>query len=104
MTPILPSSHGNPSDALVVRPEQSTRLTDPESPESFSSLVADMLNSAELDQDQVSHQIQRVITGETSNIHDVSLAIARADLSFRFLMQIRDQLIGAYREVMRMQV
>ncbi len=78
--------------------------TPTEAPGSFAALVADLLNTANVEQGQVSDEVERMVTGETSNFHEISLAVARADISFRFMMEVRDQLVGAYREVMRMQV
>ncbi len=70
----------------------------------FASLVEGLLENVEQEQDQIGTEIQKVLTGETTNLHEVSLAVANADLSFRFMMQLRDQLIQTYREVIRMQV
>lgn len=70
----------------------------------FASLVEGLLQNTEAQQDQIGTEVQKVLTGETSSLHEVSLAVANADLSFRFMMQLRDQLIQTYREVMRMQV
>lgn len=75
-----------------------------ESSGTFSALVSELLSSTQQEHVKVDREVERLMTGETSNFHEVSLAVARADLSFRFLMQIRDQLVGTYREVMRMQV
>ena len=75
-----------------------------ENPGTFSALVAELLSSTQKEQSSVDHEVDRLMTGETSNFHEVSLAVARADLSFRFMMQIRDQLVSNFREVMRMQV
>lgn len=70
----------------------------------FSELVTDMLQTVNAEDKAVSVQTQQLMTGETSNFHEVSLAVARADMSFRFMMEVRDQLIGAFKEVIRMQV
>jgi flagellar hook-basal body complex protein FliE len=78
--------------------------TGTENPGSFSAIVSDLLKSTNDEQSQVSVAAGELLTGETSNFHEVSLAVARADISFRFMMEVRDQLVGAYREVMRMQV
>ncbi|RLA87532.1 MAG: flagellar hook-basal body complex protein FliE [Deltaproteobacteria bacterium] len=37
-------------------------------------------------------------------IHETMIAIEKADLSFQLMMQIRNKIIKAYEEVMRMQV
>lgn len=70
----------------------------------FAGLVEGLLQNTEMDQDQIGTEVQKILTGETSSLHEVSLAVANADLSFRFMMQLRDQLIQTYREVIRMQV
>jgi len=70
----------------------------------FSAVIGDLLKGVEAEQSQVGQAADRLITGEANNFHEISLAVARADISFRFMMEVRDQLVGAYREVIRMQV
>ncbi len=45
-----------------------------------------------------------LITGKVQDIHEVAAQLKRADLTFKFSLQVRDRLIDAYREVMRMGV
>ena len=45
-----------------------------------------------------------MLTGKISDFHEVAVQIRQADLSFRFAMEIRNKLVDAYREVMRMNV
>ncbi len=47
---------------------------------------------------------EKLITGEINDFHEVAVQLRQADLSFRFAMEIRNKLIEAYREVMRMNV
>lgn len=42
--------------------------------------------------------------GKNNNIQEVMLASAKAELSLKFLMQIRNKLMDAYQEIMRMSV
>ncbi|MBX9703810.1 MAG: flagellar hook-basal body complex protein FliE [Silvanigrellaceae bacterium] len=42
--------------------------------------------------------------GKTSNIHETMLAVTKAELGFNMLVQMRNKVIEAYQEVMRMQV
>jgi flagellar hook-basal body complex protein FliE len=44
------------------------------------------------------------VAGKAKNIHETMLAVERADMSLKLLMQVRNKLLDAYREVMRMQV
>ncbi|MFT5284031.1 MAG: flagellar hook-basal body complex protein FliE [Planctomycetota bacterium] len=43
-----------------------------------------------------------LITGEIDSIHEVAARINKAKLSFDFAMEVRNKLIEAYRETMRM--
>jgi flagellar hook-basal body complex protein FliE len=45
-----------------------------------------------------------VANGENVNIHQAVIAGEKAGLSFQLLMQVRNKMIDAYQEVMRMQV
>ncbi len=42
--------------------------------------------------------------GGPVDLHEVMIAGAKADVSFRMLLQVRNKVISAYEEVMRMQV
>lgn len=48
--------------------------------------------------------VQDLISGQETNIHEAMIALQKADISFKVLMQVRDKIISAYKEVMRMQV
>jgi flagellar hook-basal body complex protein FliE len=48
--------------------------------------------------------VQALATGQAQDLHTVSLAVARADLSFRLVLELRNRMAEAYQEVMRMQV
>jgi flagellar hook-basal body complex protein FliE len=46
---------------------------------------------------------EELSTGRNGNIHETLLAISKADVSFRMLTEVRNKVISAYQEVMRMQ-
>lgn len=43
-------------------------------------------------------------TGKVENIHEVMVASEKASLSLQLTMQVRNKVVEAYQEVMRMQV
>lgn len=45
-----------------------------------------------------------LVSGKSSNMHEVMLAASQAELGFNLLVQLRNKAIEAYQEVMRMQV
>ena len=42
--------------------------------------------------------------GKTDNIHQVLIAVEKADIALQFTLQIRNKLFDAYNEIMRMQL
>lgn len=47
---------------------------------------------------------EKLITGEVDSFHEVAAQLKQTDLSFKFALQVRNKLVDAYREVMRMSV
>ncbi|MFQ5752664.1 MAG: flagellar hook-basal body complex protein FliE, partial [bacterium] len=41
---------------------------------------------------------------KVENVHEVMIAMSKAEVSFKFMMETRNKLIDAYKEIMRMQV
>ncbi len=40
----------------------------------------------------------------TTDVHDAMIALQRADLTLQFSVQIRNKLVQAYKEIMRMPI
>lgn len=47
---------------------------------------------------------QDLATGRTDNVADVMIASEKADIAMRLMMQVRNKIIDAYQEIMKMQV
>ncbi|MEW6264163.1 MAG: flagellar hook-basal body complex protein FliE [Thermodesulfobacteriota bacterium] len=48
--------------------------------------------------------MEELAAGKSANIHETMIAIQKADISFKMLMQVRNKIINAYQEIMRMPV
>lgn len=71
---------------------------------SFDEMLRDsvrQLNELQLSADQ---DIQDMVVGKTDDIHSVMIAIQKAQVSLQFAVQVRNKLVEAYQEIMRMQV
>jgi flagellar hook-basal body complex protein FliE len=55
-------------------------------------------------QKEANQSMQRLAVDGSVDIHHTMIAMEKADLSFRLMLQIRNKLVEAYQEVMRMQV
>jgi flagellar hook-basal body complex protein FliE len=70
----------------------------------FLDLLEKSVNQVNQYQVQSDTAIQELIAGRTKNVHEAMLAIERADMSLKMLMQVRNKVLDAYREIMKMQV
>lgn len=50
------------------------------------------------------NDLRKLATGQVQNLHEVMIHMEGAKLSFQLLAQVRNRLLDAYQEVMRMQV
>lgn len=72
--------------------------------QTFSQIMKDSLDKVNAYQVEADQSIKNLIAGRTKNVHETLLAIERAEQSFKLMMQVRNKVLEAYREVMRMQV
>jgi flagellar hook-basal body complex protein FliE len=61
----------------------------------------DQVNQYQVDAD---HAVKEMISGRNKNIHETMLAVERADVSLKLMMQVRNKVLDAYREIIKMQV
>jgi flagellar hook-basal body complex protein FliE len=59
------------------------------------------VNETQVGADQA---IKDLVAGRNKNIHETMLAIQKAELSLKTMMQVRNKVLEAYKEIMRMQV
>lgn len=82
-----------------------TNLTDQTKPQ--NSLADSFKNIFEKTNHNLQKADQAVLnanTGGNVNLHEMMIAMEKADISLRFLVQVRNKAIDAYQEIMRMQV
>jgi flagellar hook-basal body complex protein FliE len=70
----------------------------------FGSLLEDLLGKVNLQQTAADRAVNDFAMGKTENLHGIMLEVAKADLSFRLFLEIRNRLTDAFQEIMRMQV
>jgi flagellar hook-basal body complex protein FliE len=89
----------------LVNQSSTPRLEPKETPkQDFALLLKDAL--VEVNQDQLeSARLDRMLAeGKLTNVHDAVIAAEKATLSIELTVQIRNKIIEAYQEVMRMNV
>jgi flagellar hook-basal body complex protein FliE len=71
---------------------------------SFGSLVRDAVDALDKSQAGAEKEIASAVTGESTDLHRTIISLQTADLNFQLGLQVRNKLIGAYEEIMKMQV
>jgi flagellar hook-basal body complex protein FliE len=71
---------------------------------SFGSVVRGAVESLERNQQQAEQATAQAVAGESPDLHRTVIALQTAELSFQLGLQVRNKVIGAYEEIMRMQV
>jgi flagellar hook-basal body complex protein FliE len=55
-------------------------------------------------QQQATKTVESFLAGESEDVHKVALATQQAELSFEMFLQVRNKVVQAYQEIMRMQI
>ena len=69
----------------------------------FQKVLSESLGEVNKKLTEADQNVQEMVLGKR-DIHQAMIAIEQANLSLRMVIQIRNKLIAAYEELMRMQV
>jgi flagellar hook-basal body complex protein FliE len=70
----------------------------------FGSVLKDAIMDINKLQTDADKAIAKVQLEDAGSIHDAMIALEKAGISFQVMMQVRNKILDAYQEVMRMQV
>ncbi|MEM0927450.1 MAG: flagellar hook-basal body complex protein FliE [Planctomycetota bacterium] len=70
---------------------------------SGQNVFVDLLSQVNRDQVQTEQAIQGLVSGETQDVQQVVMEVVKAEMSFQVFMEVRNQIIESYNELMRMQ-
>lgn len=71
---------------------------------SFKDLLLDALNNVNTLELESARMTEDFIAGRTDSIHSVLIASEKASISLQFIMEVRNKVLEAYQEIMRMQI
>jgi flagellar hook-basal body complex protein FliE len=97
-----------PSPISAINPLPALDATQPFRPTGkqgeFQSLLEGTIQSLSSIQNNAEDAVQQFITGENEELHTTVLAADKAEIAFDLGLQIRNKIIAAYQEIMRMQM
>ena len=91
-------------DKLIMDPNITSspaRVTRKTGDQGFGGRLKAAIQEVNQNQQSADKAIEKVVKGELG-IHEGMIAISKADLSLRLLLQIRNKVMDAYREINRM--
>ena len=98
-------------DTGVIRDSKSLRIETPKAPgsvdetqQSFADTLKTAIGNVNELQKTSDKAAQDLATGRTDNVADVMIATEKADIALRVMVQVRNKIIDAYQEIMKMQV
>lgn len=71
---------------------------------SFGKILSEEINKVDQLHQQASNSAAQMVLGSDNYLHNTILAYEKADLAFQLTVEVRDKVIEAYQEIMRIQV
>ena len=91
----FPGNSEKPSQASPVSPSAATNFVD---------ALGQAVNEAEGQIKTADAKIADLVTGKNKDLHGTMIAMEKAEISTRLLLSVRNKMVSAYQEVMRMQI
>ncbi len=89
-------------------PRELQKLAEEQQPKTdgpgFGDTLKGLVENVDEMQKTAHESTRRMLTGEIEDVHQVMVAMEEAQTSFQLMMEIRNKIVEAYKEVMRMQV
>ena len=75
-----------------------------ENEKSFGDMLKGAIGQVNQLQKEANNAIMELAAGQEKDIHQTMIALEKAGVSFQLMMQVRNKIVGAYEEIMRMQI
>jgi len=70
----------------------------------FRGVLEGTIQKIEQTRNQAAQAVEGFLSGDSQELHTAILATQRADLAFELGLQVRNKVVSAYQEIMRMQM
>src|SRR5512137_544855 len=79
-------------------------VVNPEEVPSFDDTLKGFIKDVNHMQNHADRSIEKMVAGEITDVHQVMVAVEEANTAFALMMELRNKMLDAYQEVMRMQI
>lgn len=70
----------------------------------FADWLGTQISSTEMKISEAEAQVQQLALGEAENLHQVMIALSKAQTSFELTVQVRNRILESFQELMRMNI
>ena len=99
----LPSQVEMPSEMTPMQRPEGVSGTQP-AQDSFSSMLGKFVGEVSAKQTDAASAVANLQGGGNVSLHQTVIAMEEANVSFQLMVEVRNKLMDAYQEVLRMQV
>jgi flagellar hook-basal body complex protein FliE len=69
----------------------------------FGATLTDAISQVEQVHTDAQQQVQQLLQGNRQDVHNVMIAVEKADIAFQLMMQVRNKIVSAYQEISKLQ-
>ena len=70
----------------------------------FQKILTGAINQVESLNNNATESVQKFLRGDNEELHSTILATQKAELAFQLGLQVRNKVVDAYQEIMKMQM
>lgn len=86
---------------IELTPQKSQSAVDSARSQSFEEVLKGAISDVNNLQISSDKQVTSLLKGESQDLHGTILAVQQADTSFKLMMQVRNKIVEAYKEISR---
>jgi flagellar hook-basal body complex protein FliE len=69
----------------------------------FGATLKNAINQVNDLSDASDQKVTELVQGDRQDVHNVMIAVEKADVAFQLMMQVRNKIVNAYQEVSKLQ-
>jgi len=104
VNPVKPPGIGLQPTQVDPKQLRPARPAAPPSGASFKDMLTEAVGEVQRLQNEADTTIKKLVAGEISDVTETMVAVEKADVAFQTMMLVRNKIVAAYEEIMRMQL
>ena len=93
-----------PTSLEAVQPRTAPLTSGAVEGKSFKDVLSDAVGEVQRLQTEADTTMKQLVSGEIGDVTEAMVAVEKADVAFQTMMLVRNKMVAAYEEIMRMQV